>query len=395
MDAKPTRKFSSQGLNSAILSTFYIIITNPNHHWDNAKPIIEALFQQKKNVEVISFCELRRLKSPSIEAEKIGVKLRIPFGSIPGAKPSSGTQALGPVNSSKRLLLYNFIFKIWIKPYLSLLLKKEDKVLQFNDVAFPGYLIVPYLVKRGIKNAMLQEGIRFPLPNATPDIIYGSKGSDFIFCWGEASKSHFQQVVQPRTNLVVVGSPRYQNLRLEYESKMKYNPNVIGIFTNPIDDQGFCSLAEKFQLFEQLLLQIKEELKLRKTKVLLKTHPREQIAEYENLLKKHTVDYFVGSSAIFECIAGVSGGVVFASSVGLELLYFGKHVAQILVPNHGYVFDYVDQNAALAITSSTNGHQLLHHLLAPPKMNHDYLDKHLANRKNSTVEICNYLISNS
>lgn len=377
------------------MSKFYIIITNPNHHWDNAKPIIEALFQQKKNVEVISFCELRRLKSPSEEAEKIGVKLRIPFGSIPGAKPSSGTQALGPVNSSKRLILYNFIFKIWIKPYLSFLLKKEDKVLHFNDVAFPGYLIVPYLVKRGIKNAMLQEGIRFPLPNATPDIVYGSKGSDFIFCWGEASKAHFQDVVQPRTQLVVVGSPRYQSLKLEFESKMKNNPNVIGIFTNPIDDQGFCTLAEKFQLFEQLVIQIKEDLKIRKTKLLLKTHPREQIEEYEFILKKYEIDYFLGNSAIFECIASVSGGIIFASSVGLELLFFGKHVAQVALPNHGYVFDYVAQHAAFPVSSSTRGQDLLGHLLSPPKMNANYLDIHLANRKNSSIEICNQLIMNN
>lgn len=377
------------------MSIFYIIITNPNHHWDNAKPIIETLFQKKKKVEIISFCELRRLKSPTQEAQKIGVKMRIPFGSIPGAKPSSGTHVLGPVNSNKRLVLYNFLFNLWIKPYLSLLLKNEDVVLQFNDVAFPGYLIVPYLVKRGIKNAMLQEGIRFPLPNATPDIVYGSKGSDFIFCWGEASKTHFQQVVQPRTKLIVVGSPRYQSLKLEYESKMNTNPNVIGIFTNPIDDQGFCSLTEKYQYFEQLILQLKDELKLRKTKVLLKTHPREQSLDYENILKKYSIEYFIGSSAIFDCIAAVSGGVVFASSVGLELLYFGKHVAQTALPNHGYVFDYVAQNAAFPISTSTSGQQLLDHLLAPAKSNVNYLDQHLANRKNSSFEICNYLISNN
>ena len=70
-------------------------------------------------------------------------------------------------------------------------------------------------------------------------------------------------------------------------SKLKTRLKKIGFFTNPIDDQGYCTYDEKFDLFEQVISKIAPAIKRQQVTVLLKTHVREKTDAYCAVLEKY------------------------------------------------------------------------------------------------------------
>lgn len=372
---------------------FFFIITNPNHHWENSKPLMVELNNRGFDVRLVSFCEMRRLPNPSLECKKLGFTYYSPFPKIPGTTPASGSTTLGAVNSPNRRFLYNFLFYTYLMPFFSAIVRKGDMVFHYNDVAFPGYILVPWFKNQGVFQGMLQEGIRFPLPNATADIVYGSKGVDILFCWGKEAKVHFEKIVASNTKVVISGSPRYQAIKNNFTNPQK-TVLKIGFFTNPIDDQGYCSYAQKFEFFEQVIQKIAPVLQKEQITLLLKTHVREKIEPYCEILEKYQVAFEVGNKDIFNLIAEVKGGIIFASSVGLEMLYLGKNIAQVQLPGFGYVFDYVENQVALPIAKETAGIDIVQYLLRESKaINDTYLSRHLSPEMDSVSIICNTLIN--
>jgi hypothetical protein len=347
--------------------------------------------RRNKNVALISFCEFRRLRTPMEECKPLDLKVIRLFKTIPkGTKPSSGVAELGKADSRKRRIFQKVLWRFLIKRFIKRHIHAADVVLHFNDVAFPGNYITNWLKKRGVKQAMLQEGIRFPLPNES-ESKYASCGADMIFCWGEFSLNHFRNVASARSQLLISGSPRYQDIRSKYSGDRNAQ-RYIGVFTNPIDDQGFCTHIEKVTLFRRLIEKISDNLKERGLVLLLKAHPRENIAEYEDILRISGVSYEIGDNDIFKCISEVAGGIIFASSVGVELLFLGKNLAQLEMPGFGFLFDYVENGVALPVSEETSGAEIVSYILDNEKNYSEYLSKHLESEMKSAEVICEKMI---
>ena len=209
-----------------------------------------------------------------------------------------------------------------------------------NDSAFPGDRITNLLRKRAISFDLLQEGIRFPLPNES-ETKYGGAGARKIYVWGERSATHFEKVKLPSSKVTITGSPRFDMFMQKLnDDKAEQGERIIGVFTNPIDDQGFCSKLEKLKLFESFVKRAANYLNSEGVSLGLKCHPREQLIDYQNIANKYIHNLIVLPIDISEAINKVEAGVIMASTVGLELLAAGKNIAQIEIPGFGYVFDY-------------------------------------------------------
>lgn len=320
-----------------------ILITNPNHHLELTLGAAKIAKESGDEVLYVSLCELRRMQSPVETFEKEGFNFA-KFADLPKQlKPSSGKKSLGDSNSLKRRLIRSAFWIIKLKPFVEKAFKGVDKVLLLNDAAFPGDKIANWLTKKNIPFYLLQEGIRFPLPNES-EVKYGGNGAEKVLSWGKRSASHFEKVASGTTKVVVTGSPRFDAFLKEFSdtSERKERKKKLGIFTNPIDDQGFCSTSEKMELFENFVKRASKYFNSNNIHVEIKSHPREDAIEYLTIAQKHLDEVKLSPKHIVEAISNVDAGVIMASTVGLELLAAKKRFAQIEIPDFGYVFDYTD-----------------------------------------------------
>mgnify|MGYP003109147788 FL=1 len=327
-----------------------ILITNPNHHLELTIDAAKLIKAKGHQVTYVSLCELRRMASPEDILKSEGIEY-VKFGSLPqNLKPSSGKKALGNSDSVVRTVV-RMIFWFWkVKPFIKKSLSDVDKVLLLNDAAFPGDRICKWLKRKSIPFYLMQEGIRFPLPNEA-EVKYGGNGAVKVMAWGERSAKHFRPIATQGTEVVVTGSPRFNKFLADIEPRLirDGNQKVLGIFTNPIDDQGFCSPQSKLELFERFVMRTAPQLKYMNIQLGIKCHPREDIQEYLAVANKYFPAIELPKS-IVEAILAVDAGVIMASTVGLELLGAKRKIAQLEIPNYGYVFDYHESADVLAIS---------------------------------------------
>ena len=327
-----------------------VLITNPNHHFEMTKEVAELALSKSHEVMYVSLCEMRRMASPIKEFKKMKVGYA-KFGELSKQlKPNSGKKTLGGNNSVLRNILRLVFWRLKLRSFIAANLGSVDKVLLMNDTAYPGNYITSWLKKKGIPFYLLQEGIRFELPNEKAG-KYGAAGSKKLFTWGERSKRHFSDVISNGSEVVVSGSPRFNKFLKEVNEKVssKNQTRVLGLFSNPIDDQGFCSPDEKMAIFDSFLERASEYLDENDISLGLKCHPREDANEYLQLAQLRIKNVFLLPSNIFEALEKVDAGIVIASTVGLELLAAGKALAQMEIPAHGYVFDYTDHPGLVKI----------------------------------------------
>lgn len=323
-----------------------ILLSNPNHHLELTDCVAIKLRDLGHEVKYISICRLRRLPDPVEKIQSMGLQLAVLPIQLKNAKPSTGAQALGGSNSIKRKVLQWLAWQMLLRPFLKREAARLNAVLLMNDTAFPYNFIISHLQSRSIKTFLLQEGIRFDLPNEKDLTTYGST-ADYVFSWGEQSANLFRLRRQGRENTVcVTGSPRFDKQR-ELYSHFDKGKKVLGIFTNPIDDQGFLTTDSKHELVIALVSQIVDQARRMNIQVELKPHPREDIERYRADLKPLGVT--VLSCSIHEAIERAGAGIVFASTVGLELIAANRPIAQCSLPHHGFVFDYVSSGSAQPI----------------------------------------------
>lgn len=151
------------------------LITNPNHHLQLALPVIRELQKEGGiSVRVLSLCEFRRMATPVEELKAHGIPYRIlPGFRRLGLKPSSGRQSLGASNSNKRKLARQLAWQLYLQGPFLRAIRRTGEVVLLNDSAYPGNHIAEALRRRNIPFYLMQEGIRFPLPNETADNSYG------------------------------------------------------------------------------------------------------------------------------------------------------------------------------------------------------------------------------
>lgn len=332
------------------------LITNPNHHLQMVIPIIKALKRHSGiKSRILSLCEFRRMETPVTYLEDQGIDYKIlPGFNKTGLKPSSGQKTLGGAQNWKRKAVNALIWKFFLKTSFLKTIEKTHAVFLLNDTAYPANYVCKELNKKGIPFFMLQEGIRFPLPSEKINTHkYGTQGAKALFAWGKFSKEYFESIQNARsqTKILIGGCPRYDEIKKidfssqSHELRLKHgNANyILGLFSNPIDDQGFCSTKEKLILAERFIRSALPKITSVKGAVWIKLHPRENEKDFETMIARNgwSDQVKLVRGDVFKIINAVNSAVVLASTVGLEALMFAKPLAVLKIPGHGFVFDYV------------------------------------------------------
>ncbi len=321
-----------------------------------AYPVLTELLARGYRVRLISLCELRRMNTPDTRQLAIPAVRLFPF-TFRSLTTSFGSSGIGDNQSVFRNFLRFLLWFFVLRPNLVKAVRIYPAVsIVPNDVAFPFNYICRYLTSRKIPFLLMQEGIRFPLPNERGGKVYGSNGAKVILAWGEKSAAFFRSL---GLKAQVSGCPRYDAiLKTDFTAELKkidseLCPGDFNILfaSNPIDDQGFCTTEEKLRLFEKFLLFARSRFP-GQTKIFLRLHPRENPALFRAVVQKLDFSGFVVEAqpySLFALFRRTQLTVIFASTIGLEALMFGVNLCVIKIPHHGYVFDYVSSGVAIPL----------------------------------------------
>jgi hypothetical protein len=338
---------------------FYI--TNPNHHWENFRPVILALKKKSIPVRIVSLCEFRRMDSPIEEWHELGIDYNILFSlKFSNTTASTGKKSIGGNQSLLRNLIRDVIWFTKLRPSLI----KANRVLPKlavipNDIAYPLIKILAFFKSKKLTTVLYQEGIRFPLPNEDGGMRYGTNGTNYVFTWGLRSSQYFSSLGVSSEKIIEVGNPRFDKMLVDdYENdivaiKKSLQKGYINFLyaSNPVDDQGFCTYDTKLQLFDQFLKTCCS-LDMNIT-VWLRLHPRENKSDFQRIIEKYIKQIRVNwamNSPLFAYVKLMDATIVLASTVGLESLLNKTPIGVIKLPEpHNYVFDYVSRDAATPI----------------------------------------------
>jgi hypothetical protein len=368
------------------------VFSNPRHHLEMMAPVARLLAGRGHRCAMVSLAELRGFETPAASdtpiARAIPARVR--------KDPSMGAPGPGPTSWKRRAAQA----AVWalLAPRLRWLLRDADAVVVPNDTAYPYDRLARALRRRGTPFVLLQEGIRFPLPREqAAGAAYGSGGARVICAWGEASAEHFRAVA-PGANVCITGNPRFDAIdpaafaaparALLAKLGLDETRRPLLYLSNPIDDQGFCSPDEKLALFEAFLRGAAPALGDRA--VVVKLHPREDVAAYRAVAAKAPVTtHVVDDAPLFAVLAAGAAAVVLASTVGLEALVFGLPLGVLAIPGHGHVFDYVSSGAALPLDTGPTLAARVSELLRAPRAPQvaAYLERHLARRGSAAAAV--------
>jgi len=343
------------------------VISNDGHHAWMFQPVVEALRRVSNtfDIRVISLCEFRGLNTPvelfnqeEVRIEKI---MRTSF-------------RRGSAGSQNRNLGYTLLRRLARKAAWSLTLRKRlqtcfetrpDLVVLPNDAAFPYDRICRLLKDYAIPFILVQEGVRFPLPNAEGD-EYGRNGASAIAAWGENSSDFFLRQGVKREKIHLTGNPRFDSIwRTDWNGKAEElrraldldGARILALFTNPIDDQGFCTTRGKLDLVRTFVDRLEPLFDDPEFLLIIKLHGREEKDDYDEICSRSPhagrIRVLQGGST-YSVFSVAAASIVFASSVGLEALLFGSPLGVLEIPGYGFVYDYVSSGAAVGIYSENN-----------------------------------------
>ncbi len=122
-------------------------ISNNNHHWQMARPVLKELQVRGYRVRLLSLCEFRRMPTPELPNEDIEVIRLFPFKTT-GLSTSLGSRGLGDNRSAVRNLFRWALWIIFLRPQLVKDLHRRAAVAVVpNDVAYPFNYICRLLKK--------------------------------------------------------------------------------------------------------------------------------------------------------------------------------------------------------------------------------------------------------
>jgi hypothetical protein len=345
------------------------IISNPGHHAAMMKPVMARLVEQGGyRCRLLSLCEFRGLESPveffkdlpAIEFTRI-----VPFHF---RSPSSGgKQSDGSRLRWRRVLARRISWELLLKKQMRRFFKMQPALVVLpNDAAFPYDLIVEQLKSAGIPFLLRQEGIRFPLPGSEEGDKYGLGGAAAVAAWGEGSAAYFRSRGVPANTIHATGSPRFDTLpEMDFSAearrlkeKLGLDENTLLFLSNPIDDQGFCTTQGKLDLAGRFLGTILPLFDDSRFRLVIKLHPRESVSAFQAVVEEVMVGngrktdqvIVMGSGPLYPLFALSKAAIVLASTVGLEALMMDVPLGVLEIPGTGFVYDYVDQGAAVGLT---------------------------------------------
>jgi hypothetical protein len=315
---------------------------------------------------ILSLCELRGLPSPVADFQESNVVLIKLLDHQLRSSPAVGNQRAFMRTGWVRHPLR------WSSWHLSLgrLLKRQWRkrpcvVVLPNDSAFPYNYIAHALKEMSIPFLLVQEGIRFPLPSERENTAYGLGGAAAIAAWGESSAEHFRRIGVPAYTIHVTGNPRFDHvLSTDFESaaaKLRSDwqlghKNLL-FFSNPIDDQGFCTTEEKLALIRQFLQALTPVFDDPEIQLVIKLHARESAVDIVPFLDGHygtSRIKVIESAPLYPLLAAARAAIILASTVGLEALLFDLPLGVLEIPGYGFAHDYVSMGAAVGLLLNHN-----------------------------------------
>lgn len=352
------------------------VYSNPGHHAEMMAPVMRELAARGAELVAVSLAELRGMTTRPLEVAAVEVVRAIPaqLRKNPSVGGSFGVDGEGAAGLARRTAQT----AVWaaLAPRLLYLLRGADVVVIPNDVAYPYRDLCKLLRWRHVPFVLLQEGIRFPLPGVVGKDAYGAGGAAAICAWGEASAAYFRAQGASPATIHVTGSPRFDALDLArwraegaaLRTRLGLREAPLLFLSNPIDDQGFCATADKLALFGRFLDAAAPTLAARGVPVLVKLHPREDVAGFRAAAAASAAadrTTVVDDAPLYAVLGAGRAAVVLASTVGLEALLFDLPLGVLELPGHGHVFDYVSRGGAVPLTADPSLPAALTRLLAP------------------------------
>lgn len=331
------------------------------------KPVITNLVACGYYCRLLSLCEFRGLDSPVKMFDQPGIEFIRPV-TFQFRSPSSGGQQKRTTGQQwSRRLARRVGWELLLKrPLMRVFKQRPELVVLPNDAAFPYDLIVGMLKKAAIPFVLLQEGIRFPLPGSEEGDAYGLGGAAAIAAWGEGSADYFRSRGVPSETVFATGSPRFDSIpdmdfsvqAQQLKEKLALTDNTLLFLSNPIDDQGFCTTQEKMMLVGRFLDGIKSLFDDPDFRLVIKLHPRESVEAFEAVARAQlgqdgdTADRVtvMGGGYLYPLFILSRAAIVLASTVGLEALMMNVPLGVLEIPGAGFVYDYVERNAALGLS---------------------------------------------
>jgi hypothetical protein len=381
------------------------LISNDRHHVDMMSPVVKLLADGGGHrCRVVSLCELRGFRSPPDRFRFSNVEfvrvLPLHLRRSPSIGQTTGRAGDRALRGMARSLLWSTALRRRIESCLD---AAADVVVLPNDAAFPFDRIAALLRARRTPFILVQEGIRFPLPGVTREEAYGRGGAAAIAAWGDSSATYFRGQGVAAQQIHLTGNPRFDELATidwrgrgdRLRAELGVRGDVLLYMSNPIDDQGFCTSAEKLELFRRFAVEVAPLVAARDATLVVKLHGREDEAAYARIARAapHSDRIIVAKHApLYPLCAIARGAVVLASTVGLEALLFGVSLGVLEIPGAGFVHDYVQSGAAVGIRGDAALGPQVAALLDEPSEERRaataaYIDRHLAGRGSAATHI--------
>lgn len=388
------------------------IFSNPKHHLEMMAPVVRELALRGQRTQMISLAELRGLRTPAAADAKIDAPLvrALPAlrksPSVGAAKTAATTDSnAGQGVSTTRRLAQAAVWHGALRLRMRQLLHGSRVIVIPNDAVFPYQEIIAQAKRHDVPWVLMQEGIRFPFPNAFTGSKYGSSGAAAVCVWGEGSAEHFRQQGVAPVSIAVTGNPRFDDFDVEQwrsrgaelQAKLGVMHKPLAVLTNPVELQGFCGLAEKYALVEGFLQAAAPMCAARDIPIVVKNHLQEDTAAYQALVERVAAAHpgltikLITDAALFAVVAMARAAVVMASTAGLEALLLGVPLGVLELPPHGFAFEYVARDAAIGIRASSENRTVdIDRLLAASAQGLTaaataFVDRHLASAATSTA----------
>lgn len=384
------------------------VFSNPRHHLDMMVPVARILAERAVPLRFVSLAELRGFPTPDLGDRLPGADVRRAIPRHVRRDPSAGA-GVGTGGGPGALLRRVARAAVWgagLRPRLRHLLRGTELAVVPNDAAYPYAELAADLRARRVPFVLLQEGIRFPLPTEdAAGLAYGAGGAAAVCAWGEASAEHFRAIGVPARAIRVTGNPRFDGVSpAAWRDRGRALADELGLgrepllyLSNTIDDQGFCTTAEKMALFADFVREARPVLERERRALVVKLHPREDTEAFRRAAAGFPgvpIHVLPPGAPLFAVLAMGRAAVVLASTVGLEALAFGLPLAVLAIPGHGHVFEYVARGAAIGLAPGAIADGLGRLLAAaPPPEAGPFLERHMAHRGQAAAQIADQIAS--
>lgn len=336
-------------------------------------PVIEWLTEEaglegraglSVEMRVISICEFRGLATPRGELQRLGVDVVQANQRRWRPTPAAGGMVAGRLSERQRdlaraaawwLLLRRGLRRCW--------LESPELVVLPNDAAFPFDGMVRMLKSKGVPFLLLQEGIRYPLPESAEvgSRNQGQGGASAIAAWGESSAVYFRAKGNPEERIFLTGNPRFDTIaRSEWSRPARDLAARLGLagetlvfLSNPIEDHGVCTEGEKLALVGRFLEGLAPLFESPSFRLVIKLHSSETVRDFDALCAKlpYRERVVLASDVpLYPLLAAVDGAVILSSTAGLEALLFGLPLAVLEVPGAGFLGDFVSGGGAVGLS---------------------------------------------